>query len=281
MPDICFKLVPSNPKGTSSRKLLYPGQEVSTYLPEARCSECGCSFDPPAIPFAKPVIDAAIEKGELGGDLKSFAGFFLDPPYRWGLSSFTLDEFQPFAVWLRRNLSLPDGYPILPSARIVPLPIRWKTTDLPPVIVENFDDTLILVSQKTSEAIQTLDLGDVRISPTIDVKNRLNAPMLELSVGNMATTDATDEQIYEAWMNDQDEDRIPPEWLRCKTCGHLLRGEYTLDPRHIHSRHEIFRLEEFSGIYLTERGRDLLQSVSDAFAFQEISVSPPTEFLAT
>lgn len=238
-------------------------------LASVNCPTCERTPFGPALPQAARILDAL-------GDQEAVAGRTWSSLIAVGVDIPRLrpPEFAVYQAHVRERLGLADGVPVAAQARIEPMKIRWRTKEVPNVLIHTNDNTLVIVKKPVAEIISRAHPSGILWVPVVyHPRSRNKEPMMEMVVTGTADVTFTDEAYAEARADYYGEPENVEDFLRCPTCRQFPHpSTYMLDAP-IRPHHDAFRLIDFPGLYVTGALKATLEEVHDrAIEFDE---APP------
>jgi hypothetical protein len=204
--------------------------------------------------------------------------------------SISRTDFLVLAGVIRRQLGLAENFPVLPCSRVGSMRIRKFGKTVLPLTMHDFAHGTMTVAPEIAERI--VDAGVTGVIPYKCRMNTRSEERYELVTEKVGSVLATDLQLAEYNRNWTPNLRPPslmsdgtpfftivpevfkaddPEHPRCRLCGFLPYRKYLRNSGlQVVSEYDFFRLKDFSGLYVSARGKDLLSDISKELIFKPV-----------
>jgi len=242
------------------RSSLESGMSICLRTPALDCEECGVDYEGPSLPLlAQSLPDIRRSCREHGFEHEAVEamskavdrGAFdnpLSPP-----------EFLTLLGIIREVACIDRRFPIRPRARIEPLLLTEKHLRRS-TYAGGEDDDMILVNRAAMARLE--GLTGLSFSPCVNPAGIGETELWEVVVTGVATNLMTEKQINEFWLEEyglEDPDNDP---VRCPLCQRLPeRAPLFSEQARITEYTNVFRLKDFSGIYVDSEGLRVLGRV--------------------
>ncbi len=162
----------------------------------------------------------------------------------------TIDEFQQHAKEIRVALSLPENFPILPKARLLPERVVYIEDATPPILI--FDDSCLLRSD-VAKNIQQKNWEGVRLYET---------PIMGSNDGRVNYF-----ELFSSFVGKVNSSlRMIADMTRCPGCGFNVQRSLpgNLETHSVIPTAPVFYLEDFHGIFVTEEFKELIEKFDNS-----------------
>jgi hypothetical protein len=242
------------------RSSLEAGMSSCLRLPAQECQKCGVDYEGPALPtvaqFLADIRQACRERGFDHEAVMAMSRAVDRGPVDNPLSP---PQFLTLLEIVREVAGIDQRFPIRPRARIEPLVLAERHLGRS-IYAGGEDDDMILVDRAAMARLE--GLTGLSFSPCVNPAGAGETELWEAVVTGAATNLMTEAQINEFWLEEyglEDPDNDP---VRCPLCQRLPeRAPLFSEKARIIQYTNVFRLRDFSGIYVDSEGLRVLGRV--------------------
>jgi hypothetical protein len=240
-------------------------------LPRLLCETCGVDYQGPSLPSVSQSLPEIPEASRSTGLPDQAVTAMSSAAEGCGSREFLGPaEFLSLAEMIRSVARIDERFPIRSRARIEPFRLTARHLGKRAYVGGEDDDT-ILVDCSAMERLE--GLTGLSFSPCVSPAGLGATELWEAAVTGVGTNLMTEEQINEFWLEaigleDPDNDSV-----RCPLCQRLPeRVPLLCDQAMVTDNTNVFRLKDFSGIYVDSKGRKALEGLfPDDLAFWTIA----------
>jgi hypothetical protein len=176
-------------------------------------------------------------------------------------SRISIEEFRNISPIITKLLDLPEGFPVVPGARIARL--RMRRMGRKKFSIAYHDDSAWTRTVDSETALKLLDQKFLGVELYRCLLEPTDEERYELSIEGFGELQATQSDV-ESYYETKIEWRTGgPTFVRCSECHQLIWRPYLSGSGYaIHSQADFLRLRDFGGIYVSQRARDFLEEIA-------------------